>query len=159
MQKNLALLALSIIFVLTFAVTAFCVQTFTVPALSQSTQTLSLNPGDVVEGSLTVTGGLTNDINFNVTAPNGNTIVSYARVTQTSFTFQAETTGTYTLIFDNSFSLLTSRSVMLDYLVKPATLGIPLDMLPQVIGSIVAVIMIIVVAAVLVSRYREQKTV
>lgn len=149
--------ALTILFILTFAVTAGCVQTFTVPALSQSTQTLALNQGDVVEGNITVTGGFTNDVNFNVTDPNGKTVVSFSRVTQTPFSFQAETTGTYTLIFDNSFSLLTSRSVTLDYLVKPATFGIPLDMLPQVIGSIVAVIAAVVVVAFLVSRRRTSK--
>jgi hypothetical protein len=46
----------------------------------------------------------------------------------------------------------------LDYLVKPATLGIPLDMLPQVIGAIVAVIVAILVVAILVSRSRSTKT-
>jgi hypothetical protein len=156
MQKQILLLTLSVMLILSFAAVALCVQTFTVPSLSQTTQILSLNAGDAVEGSITVSGGLTNDINFNVTDPNGNTIISYSRVTQTPFIFQAQTTGTYTLIFDNSFSLLTSRSVTLDYLVKPATLGIPLDMLPQTIGAIVAVIVVIVVVAVVVSRYREQ---
>jgi hypothetical protein len=158
MQKKIMLLTLSIMFVLTFAVAACCVQTFTVPALSQSTQTFTLNQGDVVEGNITVTGGLTNDINFNVTDPNGNTIVSFARVTQTPFSFQAQTTGTYSLIFDNSFSILTTRSVTLDYLVKPATLGIPLDMLPLVIGAIVAVIVVIVVVAVLFSKRKGLTT-
>ncbi len=143
--------------VLSFATTGFCAQIFTVPALSQTTQPFTLNQGDVVEGNITVTGGLTNDINFNVTDPNGNTIVTLSRVTQSPFSFQAETSGTYTLIFDNSFSLLTSRSVTFDYLVKPATLGIPLDMLPVVVGSIVAVIVVIVVAAVLVSKHRTPK--
>lgn len=143
--------------VLSFATAALCAQTFTVPALSQTTQTFTLNQGDVVEGNITVTGGLTNDINFNVTDPNGNTIVSLSRVTQSPFSFQAGTSGTYTMIFDNSFSLLTSRSVTFDYLVKPATLGIPLDMLPVVVGSIVAVIVVIVVAAVLVSKHRTPK--
>ena len=158
MQKKIMLLTLTVILVLSFATLALCVQTFTVPALSKSTQTLTLNQGDVVEGNITVTGGLTNDINFNVTDPNGNTIVSFARVTQTPFSFQAETTGTYTMIFDNTFSILTTRSVTLDYLVKPATLGIPLDMLPQVIGAIVAVIVVIVVVAVLVSKRMTPKT-
>jgi hypothetical protein len=46
----------------------------------------------------------------------------------------------------------------LDYLVKPATLGIPLDMLPLVIGAIVAVIVVIVVVAVLFSKRKGLTT-
>jgi hypothetical protein len=124
MQKKFLLITLSVILVLSFTTVACCLQTFTVPARSTSTVTLPLNQGDAVEGNITVTGGLNNDVNFNITDPNGETVVSYSLVTQTPFSFQAETTGDYTLIFDNTFSLLTSRSVTLDYLVKPATLGI-----------------------------------
>jgi len=152
MQKKFLLLTLSVLLVLSFATAACCLQTFTVPARSASTVPLPLSQGDAVEGNITVTGGLNNDINFNITDPNGNIIRSFSLVTQTPFSFQAETTGDYILVFDNSFSLLISRSVTLDYLVKPATLGIPLDMLPQVIGAIIAVIVVIVVVAVIVSK-------
>ncbi len=50
------------------------------------------------------------------------------------------------------------RVLFLDYTVKPATFGIPQDMLPLVIGAIVVVIVLIVAVAVLVRKRRTPKT-
>ena len=125
MRKYIPIVILSIILLCSFVVAVYGQQTFTVPALSSTTQKLNLNAGDSVSGSLSVVGGSGNDINFQVTDPNGNTLVSYSRVTGTSFSFSASMTGTYTMTFDNSFSLISSKSVTLNYSVQPAVAGIP----------------------------------
>lgn len=75
-------------------------------------------------GSISVSGGSGNDINLYVTNPNGNTILSYDRATQTSFSFTASTTGSYTMHFDNSFSWFSSKSVTLNYTIAEAILGL-----------------------------------
>jgi hypothetical protein len=159
LQKKLALITLSILLVLSFVALASCVQTFTVPTLNQVTTSFTLNQGDQVVGNINVTGGLNNDINFNVTDPNGKTVPgqNYTLVSQTPFEFTAQTSGTYTLIFENPG--LLPRSVSLDYLVKPATLGIPMDMLPTVIGAIIAIIVAVVIVVVLVSKRRNPQSV
>lgn len=151
MRKQL-ILALSIVLVLSFAALALASQTFAVPARSQTTSTLTLVQGDQVTGNLNVTGGPNDDINFVITDPNGNPIQNYDHITQTPFSFQAQTSGNYTFTFDNSFSLLSSKSVTLDYTVQPATFGIPQDLLLPVIGAIAVVIIVVVVAVVLGSR-------
>ncbi|KPV64702.1 MAG: emp24/gp25L/p24 family/GOLD [Candidatus Bathyarchaeota archaeon BA2] len=74
-------------------------------------------------GSITVSGG-GNDIDFYITDPNGNTILRYDRATQTSFSFTASTTGTYTMHFDNSFSIISSKSVTLSYSISKAIFGL-----------------------------------
>lgn len=125
-------------------------ETFTVPSLQEVTRSLGLVDGDKVSGSISAAGGSGNDINFYVTDPNGNTIIRYDRVTQTSFSFSASMTGTYIMHFDNSFSIFSSKSVTLDYSVTKSIAGIPQDLF--FIFVIIAVVIIIAVAVVLVRR-------
>ena len=151
MRKQLTLTILSVLLVLSSVAMVSGLQTFTVPAHSQQTQTVTLNQGDQVTGNINVTGGLTNDINFNITCPEGNTLVSYSLVTQTPFDFTAPVSGTYIFIFENP-ALLLSKSVTLDYTVKPATLGIPQDKLPLVLGAIIFVVAGIALGLFLISK-------
>ncbi len=106
-----------------------------------------LNKGDKVSGSITVSGGTGNDIDFYVTDPNGNAILRYDRVTQTSFSFTASTTGTYTMHFDNSFSIFSSKSVTLDCTVSEASKAI-LGLAPELFFLLVIIIVIVIVAVV-----------
>ena len=127
-------------------------ETFTVSPLSTVVRTVGLSEGDKVSGSITVSGGTGNDIDFYVTDPNGTTILHYDRATQTSFSFTASTTGTYTMHFDNRFSLLSSKSVTLDHTITKAILGLA----PEVFYLLV-IIIVIVILAVVVFAIRRKK--
>jgi hypothetical protein len=150
-KKCLPLAILSLALLCFLIVSVYASETFTVPSLSQTVRTVNLSQGDSVSGSISVYGGSGNDIDFHVTDPNGNTILSYARVTDTSFSFSASITGTYKMVFDNSFSLISSKSVTLDYSVQPSVLGIPLNTL-LIIAAVVVVLIIIVAIGVVLSR-------
>lgn len=126
-------------------------ENFTVPPLQEVTRSIGLSDGDKVSGSISVVGGSGNDINFYVTDPNGNTITRYDRVTQTSFSFSASMTGTYVMHFDNSFSILSSKSVTLDYSVTKSIAGIPQD----VFLVLVVIVVIIIVAVVVLARRKK----
>jgi hypothetical protein len=115
---------------------------------------LSLNQGDYVSGDINVSGGIGNDINFYITAPNGDNVVKFDRVTQTSFSFTAPTTGTYTMHFDNSIGLL-SKSVTMDYKVKASVLGIPQDLFAELLSIIIVIVAIIVAAVLILTRRRK----
>jgi len=92
-------------------------QSFTVGALSEKTLSVELSSGDSLEGYVQVTTGGNLDINFLVKDPYGKTIYKAPdRVKgRHDFTFKAQNDGYYTLHFDNGFSLLTSKSVILKY--------------------------------------------
>jgi hypothetical protein len=137
-------------------ISAYASETFTVPNLQTNVRTISLKEGDSVTGSITVSGGSGNDVNFYATDPNSNTILRLDRTTQTSFSFSATTTGTYTMIFDNTFSLISSKTVTLDYSVKSQVLGIPQDTMLAVIGLIVAILVAILLAAFLRRKRRTE---
>ena len=128
-------------------------ETFTVPPFQEYSKSIGLSNRDKVSGSISVVGGSGNDVNFYVTDPNGNTILSYDRVTQTSFSFSASTTGTYVMHFDNSFSILSSKSVTLDYTVSKSIAGIPQELFFILVA---AVVIVIIVAAVIVLAKRKK---
>jgi len=122
-------------------------ETFTVPPLNEVVRTIELNEGEKVSGSISVTGGSGNDIDFYVTDHSGNTILTYTRATQTSFSFTSSTTGTYTLHFSNTFSIISSKSVTLDYSVSRLIFGLPQEtfyFLVIVIASVIVIIALIV---------------
>jgi hypothetical protein len=146
MRKQLCILTVTVIALLSIAALASCSQTFTVPALHETTIQLSLNQGDAVSGSIVVSGGVDNEINFLITDPLSNNVASYSRTTQTSFSFQAQSSGNYTLHFDNSFGLL-ARSVTLDYKITPSVAGLPQGTF--VLIAAVAVVVLIVAAMVI----------
>ena len=124
-------------------------ETFTVPASQEVVRTVGLSAGDKVSG------GSGNDINFYVTDPDGNTILRYDRATQTSFSFTASTTGTYTLHFDNSFSWFSSKSVTLDYTITKPILGLA----PELFYLLVIIVVIVIVAIIVAFGLKRRKPV
>lgn len=85
-------------------------------------QTLSanLNSGDTISGSISVTGGSGDDIDFSIKDPSGNEIFTKRRVAKgTTFSVTATQAGAYTFVFDNSFSLLSGKNVQLSYSYAP----------------------------------------
>jgi len=145
-----------LIFVILLVAMIGCVragtETFTVSPLQEVVRTVGLSEGDKVSGSITVSGGTGNDINFYVTDPNGNTILRYDRTSQTSFSFTASTTGTYTMHFDNTFSIFSSKSVTLDYTITKAILGLA----PELFYLLV-IIIVIVISAIVVFALKRRK--
>jgi emp24/gp25L/p24 family/GOLD len=129
---------------------AATVQQCSAPASSQCTLTFNLNNGDKVSGSISITGGSSNDVNFYVTNPSGAKIYDAGRVTDgTSFTFSADSSGAYILHFDNSFSLLSGKQVTVSYDVSSG--GIP-EFPPQILFA--TVLALFVVASYLIVRRR-----
>ena len=146
----------TIILLLSFVGLAYCSQTtFNVPALHQTTNTLSLNQGDYVSGSIVVAGGISNAINFHITDPSGNNVVSYNDVVQTSFSFTASSSGNYTVYFDNRGGAF-AKSVTFDYSIKASILGIPQDTFILLL-AIIIVIIVIIIAVLLVLRRRPKE--
>ena len=129
---------------------AATVQQCSTSAGSQCTLTLNLNNGDKVSGSISITGGSSNDVNFYVTNPSGAKIYDAGRVTDgTSFAFTADTSGAYILHFDNSFSLLSGKQVTVSYDVS--TGGIP-EFPPQIL--FVTVLSLFVIVSYVIVRRR-----
>jgi hypothetical protein len=124
-------------------------ETFTVPNFSIHTVTIDLNQGDTVTGSVSVSGGSGNDINLIIQDSDGNIVATYSHITSSSFSFTASQKGTYKLVFDNTFSLLTSKSVTVDYSVNSPS--------NNIIIAVVAVILIVVVIAAIVIVKKRSK--
>lgn len=99
------------------------VKTFNVPAGTTQSLTFNLNSGDEVSVSISVSGG-NNDVNFWATDPSGYTVVrTQGIVGGTDLDFKASRDGAYTLFFDNSFSLITSKLVTVTYDIKHPVLS------------------------------------
>jgi hypothetical protein len=84
-------------------------EAFTVPP-SSITHTVSLNVGDSISIHITVTSGGNKDIDFYLTDAS-TTYLSYSRATTINRDWTAPLTGTYNLVYDNSFSWFTSKDV------------------------------------------------
>jgi hypothetical protein len=129
---------------------ASTVQQCSAQAGSQCTLTFNLSNGDKVSGSISITGGSSNDVNFYVTNPSGAKIYDAGRVTDgTSFAFTADTSGAYILHFDNSFSLLSAKQVTVSYDVSSG--GIP-EFPPQIL--LLTVLSLFVVVSYMIIRRR-----
>lgn len=150
----IAILSLTVAFSLA---NASSVETVQVGPLSQQTLIFNLDSGQKFSGSLSISGGSGNDIDFWVTDPTGTTILNLGRVSQgTSFDFTAQASGAYTFYFDNSFSLLTTKTVSLTYDIGlPSVLGI--DFWQFLIIAIVVIILLIVIVAMAVSLSRRKR--
>lgn len=92
-------------------------KSFTVPAMHEQLLSLELSAGDSLEGYVQVVSGGNLDIRFWVTDPYGKKIYQApGRVEgRHGFIFKVMAGGYYTLHFDNSFSLLTDKAVILKY--------------------------------------------
>lgn len=89
--------------------------TFDVSALHSQIMSVQLNKGDRCEGYFTVIGG-NGDIDFRIKDPYGSVILDAGRVTgRRDFAVTAEYSGTYTFYWDNTFSLITSKTVFFSH--------------------------------------------
>jgi hypothetical protein len=159
-RKSVLILCLVLCFAVAFAiVNASNVEVIQVDALTEKTLTFNLNSGQKFTGSLAVSGGSGNDIDFWVTDPQGTKIVDSGRVSQgKTFQFTAQASGAYALHFSNGFSLLSSKTVNLTYDIGlPSVFGFDIGQLLIIIG--VVVILLIVIVALAVALHRRKRTV
>jgi len=146
--------------VLSFVALASCSQIFLVPGLQITTTTFNLNRGDRINGNISVTGAFSNDVNFNITDPHGNTIVNLNHVIQSGFSFIAPSTGVYTMIFDNTEGLI-QKTATVDYSVTPSVVGLPQQTFTVLIIITIIIIVFIALIGWLLLNYskKERQTV
>ena len=146
---------------LLFAVIISCVnatksKTVQVEPLNEYMLIFDLDKREKFSGSLAISGGANNDINFWITNPSGNTIVNLGRISQgTTFEFTAQESGAYTFYFDNTFSLISWKTVSLSYdISRPAPFDIGWILI--VIGVLLIAIVIIIGLGVFLYRRKTQ---
>lgn len=150
--------------IITFSsVKASQVDSVSVSQMSTNILTYNLDSGQTFSGSISISGGSGNDVNFWVTNPQGATLVNSGKVSGgTSFEFTAESSGAYTLHFDNSFSLLSSKTVQLTYDINTPILGGisggGSGILLIIIGVIILIAVIVVLAVGLSRRNKPSAT-
>lgn len=158
-NKFFLILAITLILlsVVAFSVKASSVETVQVGALSEQMLIFNLKTGQKFTGSLAISGGSGNDIDFWITDPQGTTILNLGRVSQgKSFDFTAQASGAYTFHFSNSFSLFSSKTVNLTYDIGlPSIFGIDLGLFLIIIGIIVVLLLLVVGLAVMNYRKRS----
>ncbi len=121
-------------------------QTIYVDAEQEKVESISLKVDDEVSGRISVIGGSNNDINFNITDPDGEAVVPKERVIVKDFRFTASKEGTYRLHFDNSFST-DRKTVTFNYDVRHYIFGIPQEDFLVFVVMIVAVIGLVLFVA------------
>lgn len=90
--------------------------TIMVPARNAMQLSFTVNgqQGAVLEGTYTITGGSGRDVGVALAGPNGSVIVNSGRVAGFGQFKQRLPRGKYTILFDNRFSALSSKSVSPD---------------------------------------------
>ena len=144
--------------VVAFSVEASSVNTVQVGPLSDQMLIFNLETGQKFTGSLAISGGSGNDIDFLIADPQGTTIVNMGRVSQgRNFDFTAQESGAYTFHFSNSFSLLSSKTVSLTYDIGlPSVFGVDIGQLLIIIGVVVILLAVIVALSVALHRRKKQ---
>ena len=143
--------------VVVFSVKASSVETVQVAPLTEQMLTFNLQTGQKFTGSLAISGGSGEDIDFRVVDPSGASIVNLGRVSHgANFEFTAQESGAYTLHFDNSFSLFSTKTVSLTYDISlPSVLGIDFGQFLVIIIVVVILLFVIVALAVALNRRKR----
>ena len=116
MNKHILALIICVLIIESMVPLAHASQTFTVPPGSKQTISLNLGQNDLVNGTISVSGGTGTGVNFIVSDPNGKELLSYNYTSTAVFSFSASINGTYVMSFDNSFcSCVGGKTVTLDY--------------------------------------------
>jgi hypothetical protein len=130
-------LAVAIVLLLVPAVGAVA-QSFTVRAGQEETKTLSLVVEDHVQIRFTVIGKTVSTIDFYVTDPLGNVMVSLGTTGNVNYDFICSLEGMYTLHFSNVASA-EDRLVTLDYEVTSYIFGMPQTLFLVLIACVLCV--------------------
>jgi hypothetical protein len=86
---------------------------FSVAPLSSLNMKVDLQYGESCGGLIIIKGGSGNDINFRIIDPQGKTYLDFGRISkEKSFQFfTPNRPGNFTLVFDNEFSVFSSKEV------------------------------------------------
>ncbi len=97
-------------------------KTFQVRAGETRTLTFSLGSGDRIEFWISVSGGSGNDVNLTIRDPYDVIILQGLASKEYNSQFTADNSGSYEFEFDNSFSIISSKTVNFSYEIweKPA---------------------------------------
>lgn len=122
---------------------------------------IDLNQGDIFTVCFNISGGVDNDINFWVADPTENTFLDLGRINREGqASFQADQSGEYTLHFDNSFSLRSSKIVTLTYYIERLMMPCIQPNLPDPflisLGVNVLLLIAVVVLAVALAMSRQR---
>jgi hypothetical protein len=154
MNKRIWFLVVSVLLVVTSVVHAAEVETITIEALNEENLTYNLNNGQEFSGSLSISGGLADNIIFAVKAPNGTQIVNLGSVSEgTEFDFLADQDGAYTLVFTNAG--LVSRTVNLTYEINTLTIA-GLDGTQILIAAFLVILVIVIGIVVIFKKQKSQ---
>lgn len=119
---------------------------FTVQPQKDHVINLDLRETDSVSGSFSAVSDDESGITFYVIDPNGNAVIRYENISQKSFSFTAQATGSYQLHFDNSYATVYSKTVALNYSITHYTMGMPEEQFLFIVIAAVALIGIIAFA-------------
>ena len=99
--------------------------TLTVKPGQSTNVSVELLAGDSVDYSFTASSWRgADEIGFTIVSSSGYVVFDAGRVKQYTGSYTAISAGTYYLTFDNSFSLITSKTVSANYSVTPAAVNI-----------------------------------
>jgi hypothetical protein len=135
----------------------------TVPLNGAQTVTVELKHGDYVSGTMTASGAVPSIngnkvnfgtfINFEVSDPNQNTLVSDEGVGRTSFSFLAPATGAYSFYFYDESSSTSKVTVTLDYsVVSSETIFVDI----AVVVAVIIVLALVIVGVAVWARRRKR---
>ena len=89
---------------------------FAVSARSEEQRSVLLEPGEVLRGTFEVEGGFGRvDILMRIVSPQGLELLATPKETAYDFNLPAKIRGDYVFVFDNRYSLYTSKAVGLFY--------------------------------------------
>lgn len=173
-MKKVVFVLVACFLVLFFStLTVHASQTFTLEPNNKQILSLNLNQGDYVNGTVTVSGGDSNEIKLEVADPKGTDVLSYYYTACANFNFSANTTGTYQLTLDNPFcSCNTAKNVTIDYSINSAYVVVtstntPIDSAQEntpnngfpialVLGAVAVAVAVVVAAAVYMLRLKPR---
>ena len=91
---------------------------FTVEPLQKYIVNITMHPGNVLEGYLSVTNG-NNDIHFYLEDSDGKKILDINRVQgRYDFSYEATSEGVHKMVFDNGFSSINSKQVLIHFRIR-----------------------------------------
>ena len=89
---------------------------FSVNARAQTSRPVSLKKGNVLRGTFEADGGFGRiDILMRIVSPQGLEIYAPPKTSNLDFTLPAQIDGDYTFVFDNRYSMFTSKAIGLYY--------------------------------------------
>ena len=96
---------------------------FVVGPLERYSWYVYLQDGDRVTFTIYVNGGSGDDINFSIVKPNNSKMFDGGIKYRWDSSITAESTGNHYFIFDNGFSLVSSKNVIFEYVITPSVLA------------------------------------